>query len=125
MQMKKYTRLFIVLLANACFMGVIIYYGKPEYLYTDGNMYVYDSANLTREIIENRNGKAIIERCYGTVTDDDKNGVDDNGNYISYFYVDGAEKGDRICSYFVYGTYTNDIDDIVNRFDFIVGRDCK
>lgn len=44
---------------------------------------VYDSFELTEDILANRQGKLIIEKCVGTVIDDEKNGSLEDGSYIS------------------------------------------
>lgn len=48
----------------------------------------YDSSELTEDILANRQGKLIIEKCVGTVKDDEKNGSLEDGSYISYTDVD-------------------------------------
>lgn len=83
---------------------------------------VYDSSDLTEDILANRQGKLIIEKCVGTVTDDEKNGIiqnaDSDYNYISYADVDCA-KGDTITTYLIYNPKTNYIDDVIERFDYV------
>lgn len=84
---------------------------------------VVDSPDLTAEMLENRNGKLLIERAVGEVLDDEGNGVIyglDNYNYISYRYVEGASKGDVVCSYFVYDPDSNCVDDVVARYDYVI-----
>lgn len=68
------------------------------------------------EILENRKGKIIIKVVNGTVLDDDGNGTDTLGNYISY---DSSRfsKGDKVQSVFVYNPESNSIDDILYRTD--------
>ena len=70
------------------------------------------------EILENRNGKMIIEVSDGVVLDDDGNGSDCLGNYIRY--EKEFSKGDRVQSVFVYNPENNAIDDIVYRYDFLI-----
>ena len=79
---------------------------------------LYDSSELTEDILANRQGKLIIEECVGTVTDDEKNGSLEDGSYISYADVDCA-KGDTITTYLIYNPDTNYTDDVVDRFDFV------
>jgi hypothetical protein len=98
---------------------------------------VYDSAELTEEILTERNGALIIEKCYGVVTDNNGNGrilLNDNDfinahdrnynniadNYISYKSVTGTGEGDIILTYFIYNPNSNYIDDITERFDYII-----
>lgn len=87
---------------------------------------VYDSSELTEDILANRQGKLIIEKCVGTVLDDEKNGAiqnaDSDYNYISYADVDDCAKGDTITTYLIYNPKTNYTDDVVERFDFVQNR---
>lgn len=80
---------------------------------------LYDSSELTEDILANRQGKLIIEKCIGTVTDDEKNGSLEDGSYISYTDVDDCTKGDTVITYLIYNPDTNYTDDVVNRFDFV------
>lgn len=67
-------------------------------------------------VIENRNGRIIIEMIDATVLDDDGNGSDQFGFYVKY---DSGRfsKGDKVRSVFVYNPDTNYFDDIVCRID--------
>lgn len=57
-------------------------------------------------VIENRNGRIIIELIDATVLDDDRNGSDSFGFYVKY---DSGQfsKGDKVRSVFVYNPDTN------------------
>lgn len=79
---------------------------------------VYDSFELTEDILVNRQGKLIIEKCVGTVTDDEKNGSLEDGSYISYADID-CTKGDTIITYLIYNPETNYTDDVIERFDYV------
>lgn len=88
------------------------------------NVQVYHSK--TREnfdrlthVIENRNGRIIIEIVDGTVLDNDGNGSDQFGFYVKY---DSGRylKGDKVRSIFVYNSNTNYFDDIVYRMDVLI-----
>lgn len=89
---------------------------------TDNICQLYDSSELTEDILANRQGKLIIEKCVGTVIDDEKNGAiqnaDSDYNYISYADVDCA-KGDTITTYLIYNPETNYTDDVIKRFDYV------
>ena len=85
------------------------------------NIHVYHSKtkedfDRLTSIIENRNGKIIIEMVDATVLDDDGNGSDSFGFYVKY---DSGRfsKGDKVRSIFVYNPKTNYLDDIVRRID--------
>lgn len=91
----------------------------------DVSMEIYDTSQMTEEILTNRNGKIIVEKIIGKVTSyklDGKilNGNASNGNYISYERVDGAKQGDTILTYYIYNPFTNEADDVLTRLDFII-----
>ena len=79
---------------------------------------VYDSSELTEDVLANRQGKLIIEKCIGTVIDDEKNGSLEDGSYISYENVD-CIKGNTIVTYLIYNPNTNYTDDVIDRIDFV------
>lgn len=86
---------------------------------------VIDTNKLSLEELNNRNGKLIIERTVGTVTEaKDGSGRilygDPRYAYINYKQVDGISNGDVICSYFIYNPDTNYEDDVLMRFDYII-----
>ena len=93
----------------------------PSETETDNICQVYDSSELTEDILANRQGKLIIEKCVGAVTDDEKNGSLEDGSYISYADVD-CTKGDTVITYLIYNPDTNYTDDVVERFDFVQNR---
>lgn len=70
-------------------------------------------------VIENRNGRIIIEMIDATVLDDGDNGSDPFGFYVKY---DSGQfsKGDKVRSVFVYNPNTNYFDDIVCRVDQLI-----
>lgn len=94
----------------------------PSKTETDNICQVYDSSELTEDILANRQGKLIIEKCVGTVLDDEKNGAiqnaDSDYNYISYTDVD-CTKGDSVITYLIYNPDTNYTDDVIERFDYV------
>lgn len=85
---------------------------------TQDYIQVYDSFDLTEDILANRQGKLIIEKCIGTVTDNEKNGSLEDGSYISYEDVNCA-KGDTITTYLIYNPKNNYTDDVIERFDYV------
>ena len=89
---------------------------------------LYDSGDLTAEMLENRNGKLIVERCVGIVSDAETGdgtilNSDPDSYYISYSRVDGVKNGTVVVSYMVYSTTDNFIDGIEERFDYVVSRE--
>ena len=87
---------------------------------------VIDCNDLTEEMLTTRADHNVmyIERIYGIVTDNEKNGKvlnppEDGGYYISYKSVKGARKGDTIITYCVYNPFSNYDDDVIERWDFI------
>lgn len=94
---------------------------------------IYDTSELTPQIMANRKGKIIVEKIIGKVTshkldgkilncDTDNGGYTnkDGGNYISYERVDGAKEGDKILTYYIYNPFSNEQDDVLTRMDFII-----
>lgn len=94
---------------------------------------IYDTNDLTPEMMANRNGKIIVEKIVGKVTNDELDGEilncdtaeggytnKDGGNYINYERVEGAKKGDKILTYYIYNPFTNEQDDVLTRLDFII-----
>lgn len=84
---------------------------------------VIDSTDLTMDMIAARNGKLIIEKAVGVVTDAETGagyvlGYPDF--YISYASVEDIQNGDVICTYFVYNPDSDYEDDILMRFDYII-----
>lgn len=91
---------------------------------------LYDSSELTADILENRNGTLVIERCIGLVTSRNEgdgivlNAYDEDYNYISYRGVSSTIRdGTVLLSYMVYNPGNNYIDDIMERHDFVICRE--
>lgn len=99
---------------------------KEFYLYQ-----LYDSSELTGEMLEHRNGSVVVERCIGIVenkvTGDGRllNYPDPDYYYISYSSVDGVRDGTIVLSYMVYNPDNNYIDDIMERYDFVLSRELE
>lgn len=86
---------------------------------------IYSSQDLSGEMIEARNGKLLVETVVGTVVDDEGNGKvneprDPDYDYISYRYVNGVEKGNTVVSLMLYNPSTDYVDDIIERFDYVM-----
>ena len=124
--MKK---LLKVLICIAFFLLVVAFASKPHemdyYKYSDtlNLIEIIDTKDLTYEALENRGDKLIIEKCVGVV-ENAKTGkgyvIDNPDFYISYASVEGISDGDVICTYFIYNPGNSYVDDIVNRFDYII-----
>lgn len=86
---------------------------------------VYDSTELTTDILTNRDGKIIIEKVIGEVTTQDLDGKilncnANNNGYISYKNTDGVKKGNIVLTYYVYNPLSNVEDDVLTRIDYII-----
>ena len=94
---------------------------------------IYDTSELTPQVMANRKGKIIVEKIIGKVTSHNLDGEilncntdnggytnKDGGNYINYERVDGAKKGDKVLTYYIYNPFTNEQDDVLTRMDFII-----
>lgn len=83
-------------------------------------MAVYDESELTPDILESRNGRIIIEVITGTCTDYYGNGLTSQGEAISYDLVGGVFPGSQIKTYIIYNPQSNEPDDIVQRYDYVI-----
>lgn len=86
---------------------------------------IYNTNELTNEILTNRNGKIIIEKVIGEVENNNLDGkilncIDKNHDYISYKSVEKVEKGNIVLTYFIYNPLSNIEDDVLTRVDFII-----
>lgn len=94
---------------------------------------IYNSDELSLEMLENRNGDVVIERCYGVVADaEDGTGkvlypYDEDYDYISYLRCKGfgIHEGTLMMTYLVYNPDNNYHDDIMDRFDCLVSRELE
>lgn len=96
----------------------------------DGEIFIYDSNMLPTEVLENRNGKVIVERCYGMVVSRDGDGrvlnpYDEDYDYISYRRCDDTREGTLMLTYLVYNPDTNYWDDIMERYDCVVSHELE
>lgn len=88
------------------------------------NMQIYhiktkEDFNRLTHIIENRNGRIIIEVSSGTVMDDNGNGIDICG-YYRHYDTERFSKGNQVQSIFIYNPDTNYVDDIIYRMDSLI-----
>lgn len=88
------------------------------------NIQVYDvktqeDCDRLTPIIENRNGKIVIEISNGIVLNDSGDGVNLCG-YYQHYDTKKFLKGDRVRSIFVYNPDTNYPDDILFRMDTLI-----
>lgn len=86
---------------------------------------IYNTNELSTETLTNRNGKIIIEKVIGKVTNDNLDGkilncIDEEHDYISYKNVSGAKKNDTVLTYFIYNPSSNVEDDVLTRINFII-----
>ena len=91
---------------------------------------VYNADELTADILTHRNGKIIIERCIGEVTNASTgdgmvlNTDDPEHNYISYRGTDlHLRNGTMVVTFLCYNPETNGEDDVLDRYDYILTRD--
>ena len=92
---------------------------------------LYDASVLDADILESRKGTVIVERCIGLVTETDNemhgiilNANDENYNYIGYSNcTENLCEGTMVLTYFVYNANNNYVDDIVERYDFVICRE--
>lgn len=83
---------------------------------------IYDSEDLTYDILNNRNGKTIVEKCYGIVLDEEGNGMQLNPSVAGNDYIKYHDLpvGSVVLSVFVYNPDTNAEDDIISRSDWVL-----
>lgn len=88
---------------------------------------VYDLSEILDNpaIIEERNGKIVVEKIIGKKINNAGDGdvLNDNGEncYITYAgWIDNAEVGDTILTYCIYNPENNAPDDIIYRADYII-----
>lgn len=83
---------------------------------------VYDSSELTYEILNNRNGSVIVEKTIGIVLDSGGNGKQLNP-YVEgqdYIHYTNIPAGSVVLTVFVYNPETNAEDDILIRADYVL-----
>ena len=115
--MKKLIALAIATITLACTATTV----------TATEVKLYDSKDLTLEILQNRveNNDIIIETVIGVCLDEEGNGmilnpIDEDHTYIAY--DNDVCKGDTVLSIFIYNPDTSWDDDVIERCDFIIDR---
>jgi hypothetical protein len=95
------------------------------------NFKIYELSALTSEILETRTEQdvLIVERCIGEVVNNKGDGkilnANENFDYICYegHLPEESEKvGTKVVTYLVYNPDTNYIDDITERYDYVVSE---
>lgn len=107
----------------------------PDINKSEGEVFIYDTSDITEDMLNNRKGTVIIERCIGMVTNKatgdgqilNSKTEDGNGCYISYRNEKCQElnlcDGTILVSYMIYNPDNNVTDDIIERYDFVVCRE--
>ena len=161
LMMKKFLSFLLILLMVSCCgcskspqkLTVSVYGGETEINHYEGiekgfllaleanglrDYQLVDSSELTTELLENREGITIIERCIGmAINAEAGDGVILNSPSNCGWYIacptDGCytpykvgdyqmRDGTVFLSYMVYNPDNNYIDDIMERYDFILDR---
>ena len=91
----------------------------------DEEIKIYNSAELSPEVLENRENQVIVERIFGIVENENGDGRILNPSvksqdYISYRSCGEIPAGTVMVSYMVYNPDTTYIDDILERYDCVV-----
>ena len=91
---------------------------------------LYDASEMTEEVLANRQGTVIIERCIGFVTNGETgdgellNPADPDYAYISYADMESPYRdGTVILNYLIYPPECSAIDDISARHDIVLTRE--
>lgn len=105
--------------------GTLAYYERLEEDLRAYGMQIVESKDLTYDMLVNRNGATIVEKCIGVVLDEEGNGEVINGipdyNYICYAGLEeDLQPGTVVLTYCVYNPDTSYEDDIILRYDYIV-----
>lgn len=96
------------------------------------NVAIYPTDELTNETLENRTNLdgVVVEKMIGMVAKGNNgNGIilntkDTEHNYISYNNMDfEIHEGTIILTYYVYNPETNYLDDVLERYEFVLNRE--
>lgn len=121
------TLLIIAATATAT-VGVMRYRSEERFGFSDGHLRIYSPKELTYEILAGRAGDLVVERIEGFCFDDSGHGkVFNNGEsnccYISYAGAENVKAGDFVVTYCLYNPENDYEDDIIARYDYVVGHD--
>ena len=91
---------------------------------------VYETDEITGDMLEHRNGALICELCVGIVTDaqsGDGRVINTKENYFNYISYRGFDQpyydGTVVVTYLVYNPENNYVDDVIDRYDFVLTRE--
>lgn len=103
----------------------LAYYERLEEDLRAYGMQIVESKDLTYDMLVNRNGATIVEKCIGVVIDEKGNGEVINSvldyNYICYAGLEeDLQPGTVVLTYCVYNPDTSYEDDIILRYDYIL-----
>lgn len=96
------------------------------------NVAIYSTDELTDDVLENRTNLdgVVVEKMIGMVAKGNNgdgiilNTKDTEHNYISYNNMDfETHEGTIILTYYVYNPETNYLDDVLERYDFVLNRE--
>ena len=96
------------------------------------NVAIYPTDELTNDVLENRTNMdgVVVEKMIGMVAKGNNgdgiilNTKDTEHNYISYNNMDfETHEGTIILTYYVYNPETNYLDDVLERYDFVLNRE--
>ena len=96
------------------------------------NVAIYFTDELTNDVLENRTNMdgVVVEKMIGMVAKGNNgdgiilNTKDTKHNYISYNNMDfETHEGTIILTYYVYNPETNYLDDVLERYDFVLNRE--
>lgn len=96
------------------------------------NVTIYSTDELTNGVLENRTNLdgVVVEKMIGMVAKGNNgdgiilNTKDTKHNYISYNNMDfETHEGTIILTYYVYNPETNYLDDVLERYDFVLNRE--
>ena len=121
-------KLLTCVLAATSILAANVTSASKETGFNVPNVTVYDSADLTADILTSRseNHDIVIEKVIGLCLDNQGNGRILNAENPDYDYISYREtagvimEGDVVLTLLVYNPDNGYCDDVVNRLDFII-----